>query len=267
MTMLESFEYGEGPLVLLCHGAASHAGQWRALIKDLEHEYRLIAFNQYGYGASPPWRETWRMRLEDQAEPIAELMKARGEPLHIVGHSHGATIAALIATYIPNQVRSLSLYEPNTFCALDPVVDREAYQATCASFKSFDLYPPDPSKFPEFAEVLLDYWLGQGAWNTLSDRLKAQLIEGMEPTLNEVNSVITGSFPIEELRQFGPKTLLMFDPNTPPSALQVVKRYHSVLDGCVIHTFPNLGHLAPAQHPLDVNPVIIEHINRLNGLS
>ena len=40
---LHKYETGSGQIVVLCHGAASHSGQWKALIKELAQDYRVIA--------------------------------------------------------------------------------------------------------------------------------------------------------------------------------------------------------------------------------
>ena len=202
------------------------------------------------------------MTLEDQIHPILRLIDTLNAPVHLVGHSHGATLVALIATHIPEQVLSLSLYEPNTFCALDAQRDQDAYRDTCEAFRSFHLEASNEELFPQLAQELLDFWLGEGSWNEISTKQQSQLVSCIPATLREVRAVIHDSFPLEALRPLSSRSLLMFDPHTPPAAIRVTELFQEALEEATIHTFPRLGHLAPIRYPSQVNPVIREHIRR-----
>jgi pimeloyl-ACP methyl ester carboxylesterase len=261
MSTLETFEWGQGSPVLLCHGAASHASQWRVLVGVLESRYRLIAVNQYGYGRSPQWRGEVALTLEDQVAPLVDLLDRIDEPTHIVGHSHGATLAALLSTKRPEQVLSLSLYEPNTFTTLDQEEDRLYYEATRQAFLPFEGASAEPVDYVELGERLMDYWMGRGAWSALAPRVQEVLLSSMPSTLHEVNAVLVDPFPLADLGPLGPRSLLMFDPHTPAPALQVVKKYRETLEGGAVYTFPKLGHLAPIHYPDQVNPIIVAHID------
>ncbi len=48
-------EAGEGPPVVLLHGSASSAGQWRTLTGLLEDRFRVLAPDLHGHGGSDPW--------------------------------------------------------------------------------------------------------------------------------------------------------------------------------------------------------------------
>ena len=262
---LEILTYGKGPIILLFHGAASHAIQWKKLIQLMQAEYQLIAFNQYGYGASPAWSAPTMMTLQDQIKPVLHYIKDLKQPVHLVGHSHGATLAALTATHIHQHVLSLSLYEPNTFCALDlnDPVDRKYYQDTQQAFEDFEAFnQTSEQEYQLKAQQLFDFWLGQGAWAGIQPRLQSQIISYMSPTLNEVYTVMHDPFPLHDLAVLASRTLIMYDPHTAPPAQQVIKRYISVMPTCQTHTFPHLGHLAPIRYAEQINPVIQKHIRR-----
>ena len=104
MDVLHRFERGEGELVALLHGAASHSGQWRALVTRLAPTYRTIAWDQYGYRDSPAWSESRPLKLHDQVAPLFSYLHAQSGPIHLIGHSHGATLAALLARDGPESV-------------------------------------------------------------------------------------------------------------------------------------------------------------------
>jgi magnesium chelatase accessory protein len=87
---------GQGPDVLLLHGAGASAHSWHKLIARLEDRFRLIAPDLPGHGftRSPRGRAT----LPQMARDLAALMEALGAaPRFVVGHSAGGAIALDIA--------------------------------------------------------------------------------------------------------------------------------------------------------------------------
>ena len=260
---LESFQYGtQGPWVMLLHGAASHSGQWKALLPHIEPHFRVIAFNQYGYGHSPSWTLDRPLTLQDQIKPLVKWIKETNEPIHLVGHSHGATLATLTAIQVSDLVQSLSLYEPNTFRVLDPndPEDKEEYLNTKEAFGHLNPSLFEEKNHPQFAEGLLNFWLGEGQWDRLPSPLQKQLIAFMPPTLQEVHAVIYDDVSIDSFSVLHMPTLLMYDPQSPKPAQHVVKRYQQLLPNCTAHTFEGLGHLAPIHSAQHVNPIILKHL-------
>ena len=264
---LESCEYHPTPIthreetVVLLHGAASHSGQWRLLIDQLRSQYHVITFNQFGYRGSPHWPRDRPMTFADQAAPIIDALHAIRGPLHIVGHSHGGSIAALVTLALTERVASLSMYEPNAFGILD-THDATSKQLSVIrqQFGDLDHKRAHVELHPQFAEELLDFWLGVGAWRQLSSRLRAQLIEAMAPTIGEVYAALNSVVDLRGLERLASRALLMYDPNTPPLARAVSERLCALLPHCRVATFVDRGHLAPVMYPELINASIIEHI-------
>jgi pimeloyl-ACP methyl ester carboxylesterase len=95
-----------GPTVLLVHGDTPAAGNAWLPQRPLRDRHRLLIPDRFGFGASPPTDG-----LDADVDARAAL-DAVDEPLHLVGHSHGAVVALLIAASRPDVVRSLLLIEP-----------------------------------------------------------------------------------------------------------------------------------------------------------
>ena len=264
MSVLQRFERGEGELVALLHGAASHSGQWRALIAQLTPTYRTIAWDQYGYRGSPAWSELRPLQIHDQVAPLLSHLQAQSGPIHIIGHSHGATLAALLATQLGDRVSSLMLYEPNNFGVLDHTCDKQRaeYESVRAAFGDLDARMSTLSARAEFAQDLLNFWLGPQAWDTLSERVRAQLIESTLPTSLEVYAALHDTFEVPLLRTLGERLLLAYDPHTPPLALAVTRRYRELLSGCTVETLPHAGHLGPITHAERFNQIVMNHLAR-----
>ncbi len=88
---------GDGPVLLLLHGAGGATQSWRHLLPMLAERFRVVAPDLPGQGFT---RMGTRMRcgIGPMAEDVAALCAAEGwRPEIIVGHSAGAALALEIA--------------------------------------------------------------------------------------------------------------------------------------------------------------------------
>lgn len=267
--MLDRFESGSGPLVVLCHGAASHSGQWRSLIERLAPRYKVVAFDQYGYRESPKWHQDYPMTYSDQAEPILDYINHEQgsvqDKIHLVGHSHGASIVTTIALALGRRVTSLSIYEPNSFGVLaDEIRLVRQYNEIVRLFGDLEDRLENVESQEAFAKDLIHFWLGEGSWIRLPARQRAQLVELMPQTVHEVHAALFCPFSIEPLKEIADRVMLMYDPSSPPHARAVSEYYEKVLAHSRVERFQGCGHLAPITHSDLVNAAIADHIEQTN---
>ncbi len=88
---------GNGPLLLLLHGAGGATQSWRHLIPLLSETHRTIAIDLPGQGFTKLGAQQ-RCGLDEMAEDIAALCTQEGwVPDAMIGHSAGAAIALRMA--------------------------------------------------------------------------------------------------------------------------------------------------------------------------
>jgi pimeloyl-ACP methyl ester carboxylesterase len=123
-------EWGEGPPLLLLHGIGGSAGLWGAVARHLPR-HRVIAWEQPGYGASPPLPEVTFPAL---ADALAALLDAAGiETADIAGHSMGGMIALEFARLHPARLRRLALIATTpAFGGRDPAFAEEFLRSRLA---------------------------------------------------------------------------------------------------------------------------------------
>lgn len=93
-------EMGEGPLVLLLHGAGGATHSWRHLMPLLTG-YRAVAIDLPGQGFTRMGSRR-RCSLDGMAEDIASLCAQEGwQPHAVIGHSAGGALALRLAEVMP----------------------------------------------------------------------------------------------------------------------------------------------------------------------
>ncbi|HEV3132283.1 MAG TPA: alpha/beta hydrolase [Acidimicrobiales bacterium] len=118
--MLASIERGSGPAVVLLHGQPGSGSSWDPVTRRLERDFRVLAPDRIGYGASVGEARG----LADNAELVAALIRATGAaPATVVAHSWAGGVGVLLADRHPGMVRSLVLVgaacTPDSLNALD----------------------------------------------------------------------------------------------------------------------------------------------------
>ncbi|MER6919313.1 alpha/beta fold hydrolase [Streptomyces spiralis] len=101
---------GDGPALVLLHGLAGHAGEWDALAGSLSPEYRVVAVDQRGQGASDRFpADVSRDAFVEDVVAVADQLGL--ERVVLVGQSLGGHTAILAAARHPELVRALVVIE------------------------------------------------------------------------------------------------------------------------------------------------------------
>lgn len=100
---------GSGPPLLLVHGTTADHTRWSGISPRFEQHFTVHAMDRRGRGASTDAAGDYDILRE--AEDVAAVVDAIGQPVDIVGHSYGA-VCSLEAALLTDGVRKMVLYEP-----------------------------------------------------------------------------------------------------------------------------------------------------------
>ena len=121
-TPIAVWRSGEGPPLVLLHGAAADHNRWSPVLPALEKRFTVLAVDRRGRGQSGDPDE---YAIEREYEDLVAVVEAAGDGVNVLGHSYGG-ICALEAALLTDRIRKLVLYEPPMGFLESPpdVVDR-----------------------------------------------------------------------------------------------------------------------------------------------
>lgn len=111
-TLIHALDWGgEGPPLILIHGASRTGRSWNAVARRLRDVFRVIAIDVRGHGDSGATLtgNDCPNRMRDIAKTIEHLNL---DPQYVMAHSFGGAPAGLYASHYPGNVKALILIEP-----------------------------------------------------------------------------------------------------------------------------------------------------------
>ena len=107
-TPIAVWRSGEGPPLVLVHGAAADHSRWAPVLPALEERFTVLAIDRRGRGQSG---DAVNYAIEREYEDLAAIVEWAGDGVNVLGHSYGG-ICALEAALLTNRIGRLVLYEP-----------------------------------------------------------------------------------------------------------------------------------------------------------
>lgn len=198
-----SIHYYEGgpsnaQTILMVHGFAANKDNWLRFARHLSKDYRVIALDLPGFGASD--RPAGSYDVGTQTERLASVIEALGiGRLHLIGNSMGGHISALYAARYPDKVLSLALLDNAGISSQQPSELMQLLERGAAN----PLVVKQPEDFqrllefvfvqpPYLPESLKGYFAEQAINNSAHyDQVFAHLIERyipLEPELAKIQA-------------------------------------------------------------------------------
>ncbi len=228
------------------HCSLAHNGVWAPLLKALGEEDPIL-IELPGHGQAPDWDE--RQDYQDQALDAA-LSALPEEPVALVGHSFGGTVALRLAVEAPQRVASLTLIEPVFFAAAREAGD-PAYNAHVAAFEPFLAAIKDGEK--ETAARLFTGMWGTGLpWGRIPEAQRQYLID-------RIHLIPAGAPAIEEdragllrpgrLEALGMPVHLIEGAASPKVIGAIQGELSRRIQGATRDIVEGAGHMLPITHP------------------
>lgn len=248
MTLSTHTHLFDGPArkALAIHCTLGHSGAWRGMAAALKDDLSLLAYDLPSHGKSGVWDRTGN--LHDVATDMARALIK--EPMDLIGHSFGATVALRIAVENPELVRSLTLIEPVFFAIVweeEPQL-RATYMAQTtemdAAFAAGDER--------EAARVFNRDWGDGTPWDTLPERMRdhmARLIHFVPASAPMVQDDCAGLLAPGQLERAAMPTVLIEGDQSPEMSAKVAVALQKRLPNAQRVVIDGAGHMLPVTHP------------------
>ena len=233
-TPIASWRSGEGPPLVLVHGTASDHSRWAPVLPAFEQRHSVYAIDRRGRGASG---DAEHYAIEREFEDVAAVVDSLGEPVNLLGHSHGG-LCALEAALLSHNVRALALYEP--------------------PFRTVGAAEINPSEVIERLETLLQAGDRDEVVATTARQVAGQppeVVASMrsQPSYparmaaahtipRELRAVNTYRFDPERFRNLSVPTLLLNGSESPPGYRLAVEAVDAALPDSRVVVMPGQGH-------------------------
>jgi len=241
---------------MLVHSSVSGARQWRSLIDDLKTDFHVRAVNLFGYGKTPPWSAEAPQSLDDQARLVEAALPTNTDPVYLVGHSFGGSVAMKLAARLPGRVTRLVLLETNPFYLLKQAGQADAF-AEAMDLRNCVKKFGALGEWAAAAERFADYWGGAGSWQGMPPERRNAFAEAMKPNYFEWDAVMGETTPVEQWARLLPRaTLVVSDPNT---QFPIRKITALLRRSCPMWTYKEIaggGHMAPLTRPDLINRIV-----------
>jgi pimeloyl-ACP methyl ester carboxylesterase len=233
-------EAGSGPPLILVHGSPGDGRAWSRAAPRLAERYRLLMPDLPGHGASDSTPQCAPGQTAAAAAAIGALIESCGEPVRLCGHSYGGNVALHAAISHADLVRSLVLFEPVFFRALDLAGDRQTFEPAARFFAAY----ADKVSGGEPAAVgeMIDYWFGPGSFAQIPEPGRRLLISGAEANAMNVRASFAERLTQEQLAGFPGRVVVAYGSDSPPVAPAIAKALVELMAKARLHAVPGANH-------------------------
>lgn len=232
---------------LLLHCSLASSDAWRGVAGRLGDLLTMTGFDFQSHGRSADWDKTG----DYHAVCTKDASDLLTRPMHLIGHSFGATVALRLALERPEMVRSLTLIEPVFFAM---ATGTDAYEGHMAEFKPF-VAAMERGAFEEAARLFTGVW-GTGAdWATVPAATRAymsariNLIQTTVPSLYEDNA---GMAAPDQLEAVSCPVLLVEGADSPDIVRAINDGLAARLPDVQRLRVAGASHMAPISHAAEV---------------
>jgi pimeloyl-ACP methyl ester carboxylesterase len=162
---IECVESGSGEPVIFIPGSYSTSAAWRAMQKLLPPRWHFVSTSLCGYGLTAETRSLDDCAIAHEVRVVAQVVARASGPVHLVGHSFGATVALAVAMSGAVDVASLALFEANPMTLLRGGPHQPLFDLAWDVGQRFEAAVRAGER--DAPAQIIDFWGGPGAFAAL----------------------------------------------------------------------------------------------------
>jgi len=251
-------------IALACSGASG--SQWRPLAGTLGSGRALLTPEHSGPGIAARLAGS-SFTLAHEAARCIGLIDASDDSVHLVGHSYGGGVALQAALARPDRIASMTLYEPAAFHLLDELgADGAAGFVEIAAIARRVRDAVSVGEHAGAAAAFVDYWNGQGAWEKLSEHVRAALTRWAPKAPLEFAALMNAQTVLEDYAAFDFPIVVLRGEHAPLPTRVIADALPDAMDCGRVEVIAGAGHMGPMTHADAVSARIAAHIMSAEGM-
>ena len=242
-----------GMPVMFVHGSFGGSSGWRRLISRLDQgQVRTITLDLPGWGSSDAPPDEGNVVHHQAAAVEAVAMKAISEPVHLVAHSHGGTIALVTAISARIPIRSLTLFEPLPLAVL---VGRDDLLEEMRTFLKDYRTAWEAGDHLAVGRVI-DLWAGPGTFQAMSTEAREVAAVGTALNIREWQNHFEVQLPLDAFRALSPPTTIVVTERGHRVARAIGESLHRLVAPSTLIEMPGASHAMIHTHAADAAIIV-----------
>jgi pimeloyl-ACP methyl ester carboxylesterase len=240
---------GEGPPLVLVHGATVDARMWQPQLAALADEFTVVAWDEPGAGRSSDVPADFG--LADYARCLAALIDALElGPAHVAGLSWGGTVGLELYRHHPALVATLILVD--TYAGWKGSLPEQEVRARVELYRRVVAAPAD-----EFDPTPPGLFAGEPPAEFLP-LLEAMAAEVRRESMRTALSVMAEADQRNLLPRIAVPTLLIWGELDARSPLSVARQFERAIPDTTLVVIPGAGHVSNLEQPEQFNDAVRE---------
>ena len=259
---------GHGTPILFIHGSWDDHHSWLPVAEELARKdgNPIVLYDRRGHSASTDVAKQGHIS-DDVTDATLLIQKLGLGPVHVVGHSYGASVAIAMATEHPELVESLFVYEPPVFAILKGKTkyaeDIKAIKTAMQKAKAYLEHGDVEQGTMYFVENVA---FGKGSWEDVFDeRARATMTANADTWLDQSRDPERLSIDIAKLNMFNKPITLGYGSQSLPAYGDVAIEIHKIVPTVRLVECHDAGHGGPVSDPAQVAKLIDVHLHLDKG--
>jgi pimeloyl-ACP methyl ester carboxylesterase len=252
----ERGDVSKQPLIFI-HGSASDYRTWEAQMDVFARKYRVFAYSRRAHYPNPyvEYRPDYSIKVETD-DLAALIQRLTRNPVHLVGWSYGAFIAASVAKDYSHLVRSLVLAEPPIMSFLTANPETALLYRSFVAKASTVREALSVGNYREAVQKFIDAVSGRGAFELTPPEQQKRMLQNAK-TLFELTSAERDPFSCDDAMAINAPTLLVSGEKSALLLQKITSELAICLrkKECVV--IKNAGHPMHSQNPQDYNRAVL----------
>ena len=258
--------FGDRPTIVALHASSSSAGQWSPLASYSAPHVDIVAADLHGHGLGPACPGEPATIFAADVDRISKLVDRIGGGVHLVGHSYGGATALRVALAMPQQIRSVTVYEPVLFSVL-----RERYGRGRPGAEVWDLAASihrnvRAGMLETAAQMFIDYWSGAGTWDSLPQARQMGHAVRMPVIDAHFQSLFNDTVRLEDFRKLDMPVLYIVGRETRAPVTRIGELLAGTLPYATLERVTGLAHMGPVTHPIVFAERVVDFVRRVETL-